>query len=117
MLNLVSTYSIHDLSPLIWAPLSELFGRRPVFIGTMFSYLLLQLGETLSHSNFHTFLVIRFLSGAAASAPLTNCGGVIADIWDPYHRAQAISIFTASAFLGPVLGPSLVEFLLHLLCS
>ncbi|KAH9814728.1 major facilitator superfamily domain-containing protein [Melampsora americana] len=95
--------------PLIWAPLSELIGRRPVFIGTMVSYVILQLGEALN-TNLHTILIIRFLSGVTASAPLTNCGGLIADIWDPIHRAPAISIFTASAFIGPVLGPIVGSF-------
>lgn len=90
----------------MWAPVSELIGRRPIFLGSLLAYVLLQLGEALPQTNLVTILTLRFFSGAFASAPLTNCGGVIADIWDPYHRAQAISIFTASAFIGPVLGPS-----------
>lgn len=38
-------------------------------------------------------------------APLTNSGGVIADIWSSAGRGPATSLFTASVFLGPVLGP------------
>ncbi|KAG0145916.1 hypothetical protein CROQUDRAFT_45074 [Cronartium quercuum f. sp. fusiforme G11] len=96
--------------PLIWAPLSELIGRRPVFIGTMTAYTLFQLGQALPQTNFTTLLVIRFLSGLCASAPLTNCGGLIADIWEPYRRSNAISLFTAAAFIGPVLGPIVASF-------
>lgn len=91
---------------MIWAPLSELIGRRPVFIGSLIPYILFQLGDALPHTDLSIILVFRFLSGVFASAPLTNAGAVMGDIWDPFHRALAISVFTASAFMGPVLGPS-----------
>lgn len=90
--------------PLMWAPGSELFGRRPIFIATMLIYCLFHLGQALA-PNIQTLLITRFLSGVFASAPLTNCGGVIADIWDPVGRGPATSVFTASVFVGPVLGP------------
>lgn len=52
-----------------------------------------------------TLLVTRFISGFLAAVPVTNCGGVIADIWSAAGRGPAMSLFTASVFLGPVLGP------------
>lgn len=67
-------------------------------------YTLFHLGQSLA-PNIQTLLVTRFLSGFFAVAPLTNCGGVIADIWSAVGRGPATSLFTASVFLGPVLGP------------
>ncbi|GJJ05823.1 hypothetical protein Clacol_000010 [Clathrus columnatus] len=84
--------------PIIWAPASELIGRRPVFIGTILAYMLLQLGPALGHS-FGGLLVTRFLAGLFASAPLTNCGGVIADIWDAVHRGTATALFSGSGWI------------------
>ena len=39
------------------------------------------------------------------SAPLTNSGGVIADIWSAQERGLASALFALAPFLGPVLGP------------
>ena len=63
------------VGPLFWGPGSELLGRRPIFLVTMFSYTLLHLGQALA-PNIETLLVTRFFGGFFAVAPLTNCGGM-----------------------------------------
>lgn len=99
------------VGPLLWAPLSEMFGRRPVFIYTMFIYTLFQIPGAVA-ANITTVLVSRFLAGVFAAAPLTNCGGVIADIWDSIGRGPAMSVFTLCVFVGPtVLGPTIGGYL------
>ncbi|KAL1938779.1 hypothetical protein VTO73DRAFT_11382 [Trametes versicolor] len=92
------------VGPLLWGPGSELFGRRIVFRVTLVCYVLLHLGQALAN-NLTTLLVTRFLTGVFACAPLTNCGGVIVDIWDPVTRGTATALFSAGVFIGPVLGP------------
>ncbi|KAL6304116.1 MFS polyamine transporter [Sparassis latifolia] len=96
--------------PFIWGPGSELLGRKPMFIVALSAYTLLHLGQALAH-NIETLLVTRFLGGFFAVAPLTNCGGVIVDIWDPVNRGHATSMFVAGVFTGPVLGPIVGGFL------
>ncbi|KIJ38750.1 hypothetical protein M422DRAFT_176210, partial [Sphaerobolus stellatus SS14] len=95
--------------PIIWAPFSELIGRRPVFIGTILAYTIMQIGQARANS-FGTLIGTRFLAGLFASAPLTNCGGVIADIWDPVNRGVPSALFSGSVFLGPVMGPIIGGF-------
>ncbi|EMD32362.1 hypothetical protein CERSUDRAFT_108809 [Gelatoporia subvermispora B] len=90
--------------PSFWGPGSELVGRQWMFWIALVCYTLLHLGQALAH-NIETLLVTRFLGGFFAVAPLTNCGGVIVDIWDPITRGTATSLFTAGVFIGPVLGP------------
>lgn len=90
--------------PIVWGPGSELIGRRPVMHLTITAYTLLHLGQALA-TNIETLLVTRFFAGFFACAPLTNSGGLIADVWDPAGRGLATSLFTASVFLGPVIGP------------
>jgi DHA1 family multidrug resistance protein-like MFS transporter len=90
--------------PLIWGPGSELVGRQPILLGTMGAYTLFHLGQALA-PNIASIIVTRFFAGFFACAPLVNSGGLIADIWDPAGRGLATSLFTASVFLGPVLGP------------
>jgi MFS family permease len=55
--------------------------------------------------NITTLIVLRFLAGSFGSSPLTNAGGVIADMFPAAQRGLAMSIFAAAPFLGPVIGP------------
>lgn len=98
--------------PLFWGPGSEITGRKPIFSLALTLYTLFHLGQSLA-PNIQTLLVTRFLSGFFAVAPLTNCGGVIADIWSSAGRGPATSLFTASVFLGPVLGPIISGFIIQ----
>ncbi|GAA5905253.1 hypothetical protein JCM6882_003727 [Rhodosporidiobolus microsporus] len=97
------------LGPLIWAPLSEIVGRRPVFVGTMLCFAIWQIGDALA-KNIWTVIIIRFFAATFASSPLTNAGGIIADIWDPVNRGKAMALFSASVFIGPVVGPIIGGF-------
>jgi multidrug resistance protein len=87
-----------------WAPLSELFGRRLLFIGTYFGLTAFNAGAAGSQ-NIWTLIILRFFAGAIGSSPLTNAGGVIADMFPAKQRGLAMSLFAAAPFMGPVLGP------------
>ena len=56
-------------------------------------------------------IILRFFAGSFGSSPLTNAGGVIADMFAANDRGVALSIFAAAPFLGPVLGPITGGFL------
>ncbi|EPS94316.1 hypothetical protein FOMPIDRAFT_1026243 [Fomitopsis schrenkii] len=98
------------IGPLFWGPGSELLGRRPVFLVTLGAYTILHLGQALA-KDMNTLLATRFLGGFFAVAPLTNCGGMMFDIWDPIRRGQATALTVAGVFVGPVLGPIVGGFL------
>ncbi|KZP18299.1 MFS general substrate transporter [Athelia psychrophila] len=92
------------LGPLIFAPLSEMFGRRPVFLSTYSIYTVLHLGGALGQ-NTATILTCRLLSGIFGSSPLTNAGGTLADIWNARERGMATAIYVTVLYFGPVVGP------------
>ncbi|KAK8854610.1 hypothetical protein IAR55_003349 [Kwoniella newhampshirensis] len=98
------------VGPLLWGPLSEAFGRRPIFIITFIVYTGFQVGCALS-KNTASILVFRFLGGVFASAPLTNSGALLADIWEGDHRGQAMSLFSVAPFAGPSIGPIVAGFI------
>lgn len=60
--------------PLFMAPLSEVFGRRPIYCVSMFLYFIFTLPSALAR-NAATLVVGRMLAGIAASAPMCNIGG------------------------------------------
>ncbi|KAJ5593801.1 Major facilitator superfamily multidrug transporter mdrA [Penicillium hispanicum] len=98
------------LGPLLWAPMSELFGRQIVFIGTYCGLTIFCAGTT-GAKNIQTLLIFRFLAGAFGSSPFTNSGGVVADMFVARERGLALSAFALAPFLGPVIGPIVGGFL------
>ncbi|GIK00466.1 hypothetical protein Aspvir_004491 [Aspergillus viridinutans] len=107
----VSTFVLgFAIGPLIFAPMSELWGRQYLFL---ISYCGLTIFNAASAGspNIQALIVFRFLAGAFGSSPLTNAGGVIADLFTARQRGLAMSLFAAAPFLGPVLGPIIGGFL------
>lgn len=98
------------VGPLLWAPLSELFGRQLLFFVTYGALTAFNAG-CAGAQNPQTLMVLRFFAGAFGSSPLTNAGGVIADMFTAAQRGQAMAIFAAAPFLGPVIGPIIGGFL------
>ncbi|RAL14830.1 MFS transporter [Aspergillus homomorphus CBS 101889] len=98
------------VGPLMWSPLSELYGRRiPLFSGYLI-FAIFQIPVAVA-KNVETVLVCRFLIGVFGCSPLAVVGGAMADFWDPVDRAIAIALFSSATFVGPVLGPIVGGFL------
>ncbi|OJJ62829.1 hypothetical protein ASPSYDRAFT_55579 [Aspergillus sydowii CBS 593.65] len=98
------------IGPLLWAPLSEMFGRQIVYFVTYMALTAFNCG-CAGATNSWTLIILRFFAGAFGSSPLTNAGGVIADMFTAKQRGVAMSMFAAAPFLGPVLGPIIGGFL------
>ncbi|KAJ6159482.1 hypothetical protein N7497_004019 [Penicillium chrysogenum] len=75
--------------PIIFGPLSELYGRkRPLFVG-MFIFAIFQI---------------------PVACALAIVSGILADMFDPVERGIAMAIFAAATFIGPVAGPIIGGF-------
>ncbi|RDL37995.1 MFS multidrug transporter-like protein [Venustampulla echinocandica] len=96
--------------PLFWAPLSEYYGRRWIFYISFPLYLVFNFLCAFA-KNFPALLIGRFLTGTFASSPLSNSAGVLADIWGPVERGNAMAAFSVMTFVGPALGPVISGFL------
>ncbi|KAK4106492.1 MFS general substrate transporter [Parathielavia hyrcaniae] len=92
------------IGPLLWAPLSEFYGRQIVFFFTYAGLVAFNAGAA-GAQNIHALLILRFFAGAFGASPLTNSGGVVADMFDAKERGLALCIFAMAPFLGPTLGP------------
>ncbi|KAF5021535.1 hypothetical protein F66182_6417 [Fusarium sp. NRRL 66182] len=99
-----------EFGPLIWAPLSELYGRRKVFFFTFMAATAFSAGAAGAGSAA-SLLVLRFLAGSIGSAPLSNAPAVIADMFDKSERGMAMCMFSGAPFLGPAIGPIAGGFL------
>jgi multidrug resistance protein len=92
------------LGPLIWAPMSELYGRQIIFAISMGGFTAFNAAGAAA-MNIWTVIILRFFAGSFGSSLLTNSGGVIADMFYADQRGLAMSVFASAPFLGPALGP------------
>lgn len=100
------------LGPLLWAPISEVYGRRlaalpSFFIGAVFTF------GTATAKDIQTILITRFFAAFFASAPLVNTGGVLADLYQPKDRTLAMIGYQMSVvgapLLAPIVGAAMIE--------
>ncbi|KAF8602641.1 MFS general substrate transporter [Ceratobasidium sp. AG-I] len=99
------------LGPLIWGPLSELYGRRTIFIVSFVPYTLFHLGAALSQ-NTTTLLIMRLLGGCFGSSVFSVPGGSLSDMFTAEERGPlALLVLAVSPLLGPVCGPLVGGFI------
>lgn len=92
------------VGPLLWAPLSEIYGRKPAVIIPSFISGIFAFGCGAG-KDLQTVLICRFFQGTFGSAPVTNTGGVLGDIWNAEQRGAAIVGYAMAVVGGPTLGP------------
>lgn len=91
------------LGPLVWAPLSELYGRKSVFIISFAACTAFSVAAACSQ-NIPELLILRFFASAFGSSSMTNAGVVISDMFSRMERGPPLGIFATAAFLGPGFG-------------
>lgn len=85
-------------------PLSEVFGRMPIYQGSAIFYLAFTVGCSRS-THVAEFLVFRLLTGMAASTYMSTGGATIADLLPKEERGAAMAIYSAGPLFGPVSEP------------
>lgn len=96
--------------PLVIAPLSEMYGRLPLYhsCNTIFAAFTVACAVAPS---MNSLIALRFLQGCAGSAPLAIGGGTITDLIPQERRGAYMGIYSLGPTLGPVIGPVAGGFL------
>lgn len=89
------------LGQLFIPPMSEVFGRMPIYRTSSIFYMGFTAGCARS-TNVAEFLVFRLLTGMAAASYMSTGGGTVADLLPKEERGVAMAIFTAGPLFGPV---------------
>jgi multidrug resistance protein len=96
--------------PLIIAPLSEMYGRVPIYHISNVFFVIFTIACAVSNS-LNMLIGFRFLAGVAGSTVITIGGATFGDIFSATERAAALSIWAMGPLLGPVIGPVVGGFL------
>ncbi len=106
----ITTYLLGlAVGSVILAPLSEIYGRRPVYVYSMGLFMVLIIPCGLATS-LEEVLIVRFFGAVAGSAMIANAPGTMTDIVNDEYRALAFSIWSIGPLNGPVFGPIIGGF-------
>ncbi|PYH31624.1 MFS transporter [Aspergillus neoniger CBS 115656] len=92
------------LGPIIWAPVSEVWGRRVSMLPAIFCLAIFDIG-TANSRNAPAIFLTRFFAGFFGSAPISNVTAALGDMWSKETRGTAVSIYAIAVNGGPDLGP------------
>jgi DHA1 family bicyclomycin/chloramphenicol resistance-like MFS transporter len=89
-LTLTALLLAFGLSQLLWGPLSDRFGRRPVLLWGMGAYGLASVGCALAPS-MDMLILWRTLQGVAMGAAVMAARAVVRDLYQPLEGARVMS--------------------------
>ena len=101
---LISIWELGEcVGPLMFAPLSELYGKALVYNSANVLFVIFSVGGGASR-NLATVIVLRFFTGISVGCGTLN-SGFVGDMFVQESRGRAISVMSFPVLLGPILGP------------
>ncbi|KAG6866038.1 hypothetical protein C0991_009135, partial [Blastosporella zonata] len=110
LINLTVTMYIvmQGLAPMVWGPVSDIRGRRPIFLACLFILSLTCVGLALVPvSAYWLLMLLRCIQAAGSASTIALGAGVIGDISTPKERGGFFGMFTIGPMIGPAIGPVL----------
>lgn len=108
---MVSVYVLgFAFGPLVIAPLSEMYGRLPLYHACNILFLVFTVAAAVA-ANMTQFIIFRFFMGCFGGAPLVLGGGTIADLIPREQRGTAMALWMMGPTIGPCVGPIIGGFL------
>jgi len=106
-INLTLTIYIifQAISPVIFGPLSDSYGRRPFFLLTLALYIIGNIGLAANKANYAVLLVLRAVQSLGASAAYSISFGVVADVCVSSERGRMLGPISMALNLGACVGP------------
>jgi DHA1 family bicyclomycin/chloramphenicol resistance-like MFS transporter len=99
------------LGMLVWGPVSDRFGRRPVLVAGLVLYGIGAIGSALA-PNIELLLLARAVWGFGAASPSSLRYAIARDLYEGDRMARVVTIATAVFLIGPLLMPIVGELIL-----
>ncbi|WYZ37772.1 hypothetical protein EsH8_II_001278 [Colletotrichum jinshuiense] len=99
-----------SLGPMFLSPLSEFYGRRPIYLVSWSMYIIWLIPSAVA-KNIATMIVARFLDGLSGSAFLAVSGGTVSDLFARHELQAPMLMYSMAPFIGPCIGPLIGGFI------
>ena len=104
-LTLTALLLAFGCSQLVWGPLSDRFGRRPILLWGISAYLLASVACALA-SSINDFIAWRMVQGAAMGAAVMGARAIVRDLYAPLAGAHVMTkAQTGLGILACICGP------------
>ncbi|WBW74730.1 transmembrane transporter [Schizosaccharomyces osmophilus] len=101
---------VFAVSPMISAPLSEIFGRRILLQAGNVIFIVFNMACGLAKTKAQMY-IFRFLAGFGSATPMGLGSGTISDLFTPEERGRAVAVMSLAPLLGPTIGPVISGFI------
>lgn len=92
------------VAQLVYGPLADRFGRRPVLLGGLTLFSLGSIG-CMSAESINTLLGYRFAQAFGAAAGMVLAQAVVRDTFEPLDAARRLGYMASTTALAPALAP------------
>jgi len=89
-LTLTALLLAFGVSQMVWGPLSDRFGRRPILLAGLAAYVLAAIGSSMAGS-MALLVAWRAVQGAAMGAAVMCARAIVRDLYTPEQGARAMS--------------------------
>ncbi|KAB8222991.1 major facilitator superfamily domain-containing protein [Aspergillus novoparasiticus] len=96
--------------PLLTGPLSEHYGRRPIYLVAWSMFLIWTIPSAVA-KNVQTIIVSRYFNGFTGGTFLSVAGGTAGDVFSRNQIQAPMALVSSVPFIGPSLGPVLGGFI------
>lgn len=96
----------NGIGNLIYGPMADAWGRKPVLVASLGLYGAAALAATLA-PNLTVLLIARFVWGVGAGGPRVLTQAIVRDRFSGDAMARVMSLVQAAFFIGPVAAPLL----------
>ena len=92
------------VSPLVWGPLSDRFGRKPILYAGLVIFVAASIGGALSQS-IDVLIGFRFLQALGGSAAASLARAIVRDRYDREEAARTLSLLFVVMAIAPMAAP------------
>lgn len=92
------------LAQILYGPLSDKYGRKPVLMGAFAIYLLACFVSAFAHS-IETLTAARFVQGMGGAGPIIVARAIVRDMYSGSRAGQQLATMSSIMGLAPILSP------------
>lgn len=111
-LTLILFFIFFSFATLVWGPLSDKFGRRPILITGLLLYTAASLLCAIAGS-IYQLMLFRVLQAIGAGAATATATAIVKDVYDGRKRESVLAVVQSMVVISPAIAPVLGALILR----
>lgn len=110
--TLVGFFVFYALGILIWGPLSDKYGRKPILLSGLVIYMIASIACIFS-PNIYFLITARVFQAIGCGAATAVSTAVVKDLYEGHKRGKVLAIVQSVGTISPVVSPIIGAFILN----